>query len=75
ALGKLKEQFGHDVETVERGSVIDAAACLYANEGDVLIIPDTMLAMVTDTPEYMYFKDNTIKLGTYTRTVTNHVSF
>lgn len=74
ALGKLKEQFGHDVETVERGSVIDAAACLYANEGDVLIIPDTMLAMVTDTPEYMYFKDNTIKLGTYTRTVTNHVS-
>ena len=75
AITQLKHEFGHDVQTVERGSVIDAAACLYANEGDVLILPDTMLSMVTDTPEYAYFKDNTIKLGTYQRKVERHFSF
>lgn len=69
ALEQLNSHFGTDVSVLDCSSVLEAAGALYRNEGDVLILSDTMLSMVTETEAYSGFLQQTIKIGTYTRTI------
>lgn len=69
ALEQLNSHFGTDVNVLDCSSVLEAAGALYRNKGDVLILSDTMLSMVTETEEYRDFLQQTIKIGTYTRTI------
>lgn len=72
-LEQLQSDLGAAVSTIDRTSVVEAAASLYNNEGDVMILSDTMRNMITETEGYENFLSETTVIATYYKEVETEV--
>lgn len=71
ALEELKKEFGSDVKTVNCINAVEAAEYLYTNQGEVLILSDAFVSMITETEGYEDFEEKTDILASYSRVIEN----
>ena len=69
AVDALKEKLEKQITAVDRASLQEAAASLYGNEGDVMIMSEAYESILADLEGYENFKQDTIKIYTVERTV------
>lgn len=72
-LNQLKEAFGREASTVNCTNAAESAEYLYNHEGDVLVLSDSFVSMITETEGYQNFEKDTVVIASYTRTVETSV--
>ena len=70
AADEIRKTLNKQFHVIDRASVQEAAASLYNNEGDVLVMSEAMESLVTDTEGCENFRSDTIKIATFVRTIT-----
>ena len=71
AVGKLQEDYGVSVNTTDRPSYYDAVEALYENEGNVLIMPESYVAMILENEEFESFLNDVKVIGTIKKKITS----
>ena len=59
ALTELKNASGHDMSTVNCINAVESAQYLYEGQGEVLVLADAFVSMITETEGYEHFENDT----------------
>lgn len=73
ALQQLQKDINANVSIIDRQTLLDAANSLYNNEGQVMVLSNTMMSMITEEDGYADFQDNVQMITSYTREVEDTV--
>lgn len=73
AIQQLQNDLGTSVSIIDRSTLLDAVNSLYSNEGQVMVLSNTMLSMITESEGYGDFEQNVKMIASYTKPVENEV--
>ena len=73
ALQQVQTDLGQNVSVIDRSTLLAAVDSLYNNEGQVMLLSNTMLSMITETEGYEDFEDNVTMITSYTKEVETEV--
>ena len=73
ALQQLQKDINANVSIIDRQTLLDAVNSLYNNEGQVMVLSNTMMSMITEEEGYGDFLDNVTMVTSYTKEVEDTV--
>lgn len=73
ALQQLQKDINANVSIIDRQSLLDAVNSLYNNEGQVMVLSNTMTSMITEEEGYGNFLNNVTMVTSYTKEVEDTV--
>lgn len=73
ALQQLQKDINTNVSIIDRQTLLDAVNSLYNNEGQVMVLSNTMMNMITEEEGYGDFLDNVTMVTSYTKEVETNV--
>lgn len=73
ALQQLQKDINANVSIIDRQTLLDAVNSLYNNEGQVMVLSNTMMNMITEEEGYGDFLDNVTMVTSYTKEVETNV--
>ena len=73
ALQQLQKDINANVSIIDRQTLLDAVNSLYNNEGQVMVLSNTMMNMITEEEGYGDFLDNVTMVTSYTKEVEDTV--
>ncbi len=74
ALTELKNTAGHEMSTVNCVNAVESAQYLYEGQGEVLVLADAFVSMITETEGYEHFENDTKVIGSFKRTIETNVA-
>ena len=69
ALQQLQKDINANVSIIDRQTLLDAVNSLYNNEGQVMVLSNTMTSMITEEEGYGDFLNNVTMVTSYTKEV------
>lgn len=69
ALQQLQKDINANVSIIDRQTLLDAVNSLYNNEGQVMVLSNTMASMITEEEGYGDFLNNVTMVTSYTKEV------
>lgn len=73
ALQQLQKDLNANVSIIDRQTLLDAVNSLYNNEGQVMVLSNTMMSMITEEEGYGDFLNNVTMVTSYTKEVEDTV--
>lgn len=73
ALQQLQKDINANVSIIDRQTLLDAVNSLYNNEGQVMVLSNTMMSMITEEEGYGDFLNNVTMITSYTKEVEDTV--
>ena len=73
ALQQLQKDINTNVSIIDRQTLLDAVNSLYNNEGQVMVLSNTMMSMITEEEGYGDFLNNVTMITSYTKEVEDTV--
>ena len=73
ALQQLQKDINANVSIIDRQTLLDAVNSLYNNEGQVMVLSNTMTSMITEEEGYGDFLNNVTMVTSYTKEVEDTV--
>ncbi len=73
ALQQLQKDINANVSIIDRQTLLDAVNSLYNNEGQVMVLSNTMMSMITEEEGYGDFLNNVTMVTSYTKEVEDTV--
>ena len=73
ALQQLQKDINTNVSIIDRQTLLDAVNSLYNNEGQVMVLSNTMMSMITEEEGYGDFLNNVTLITSYTKEVEDTV--
>ena len=73
ALQQLQKDINTNVSIIDRQTLLDAVNSLYNNEGQVMVLSNTMTSMITEEEGYGDFLNNVTMVTSYTKEVEDTV--
>lgn len=73
AIQQLQKDINANVSIIDRQTLLDAVNSLYNNEGQVMVLSNTMTSMITEEEGYGDFLNNVTMVTSYTKEVEDTV--
>lgn len=73
ALQQLQKDINANVSIIDRQTLLDSVNSLYNNEGQVMVLSNTMMSMITEEEGYGDFLNNVTMVTSYTKEVEDTV--